>query len=160
MTTQAKAPVSNDDGKPLSGPEMLERATEGFNLFQDGHFQESLAIFKRLSAMDPAETYFQTALGACYLALEDLDQAEAYFNRAIELDPTDITPFVNRGEVHLRQGKVMEAARDFNHAVSLDPEGKDPLSARARMLAAAALESSDEAQGAPETDSGTGSAGR
>ncbi|MCP3141407.1 tetratricopeptide repeat protein [Pyxidicoccus xibeiensis] len=152
MTT--KATVPSDDVKPLSGPEMLERATEGFNLFQDGHFQQSLAIFERLASMDPAEAYFQTALGACHLALEDLDQAEAYFNRAIELDPTDITPFVNRGEVHLRQGKVMEAARDFNHAVSLDPEGKDPLSARARMLAAAALESVEEAQGAPESDAG------
>lgn len=156
MTTQAKAPVSNEEGKPLSGPEMLERATDGFTLFQDGQFQESLAIFERLAAMDPAEAYFQTALGACHLALEDLERAEAFFNRAIELDPTDITPFVNRGEVHLRQGKVMEAARDFNHAVSLDPEGKDPLSARARMLAAAALESAEEAQGVNESESGTG----
>lgn len=158
MTTQAKAPVSNDEGKPLSGPEMLERATEGFNLFQDGQFKESLAIFERLAAMDPTEAYFQTALGACYLALEDLDRAESFFDRAIQLDPTDITPFVNRGEVHLRQGKVMEAARDFNHAVSLDPEGKDPLSGRARMLAAAALESVEEAQGL--ADSETGASGR
>ena len=149
MTT--KATVPSEDVKPLSGPEMLERATDGFNLFQDGHFQASLDIFERLAAMDPSEAYFQTALGACYLALEELDKAEAFFNRAIELDPTDITPFVNRGEVHLRQGKVMEAARDFNHAVSLDPEGKDPLSARARMLAAAALESVEEAQGVPDT---------
>ncbi|NOK39565.1 tetratricopeptide repeat protein [Corallococcus exercitus] len=145
MTTESKATVSNDNEKPLSGPEMLERATEGFNLFQDGHFSESLAIFEKLSAMDPSEAYFQTALGACHLALEDLDTAVACFNRAIELDPTDITPFVNRGEAFLRQGRTMEAARDFQHAVSLDPEDKDPLSRRARMLAAAALESSDEA---------------
>ncbi|QSQ16754.1 tetratricopeptide repeat protein [Myxococcus landrumensis] len=154
-TTQAKAPVSDNDGKPLSGPELLERATQGFDLFQDGRFQESLAIFEQLASMDASEAYFQTALGACHLALENLDQAEAHFNRAIELDPSDLTPFVNRGEVHLRQGKVMEAAQDFNHAVSLDPEGKDPLSARARMLAAAALESVEEAQGASEHDSGS-----
>jgi len=151
MTTQAKAPVSNTEVKPLSGPELLERATEGFTLFQDGRFRESLAIFEQLAAMDASEAYFQTALGACHLALENLEQAESFFNRAIELDPSDLTPFVNRGEVHLRQGKVMDAARDFNHAVSLDPEGKDPLSARARMLAAAALESVEEAQGVSES---------
>lgn len=145
MTTESKASVSNNDVKPLSGAEMLERATEGFNLFQDGRFRESLAIFETLATMDPTEAYFQTALGACHLALEDLDLAESFFNRAIELDPTDLTPFVNRGEVHLRLGKVQEAARDFNHAVSLDPQGQDPLSARARMLAAAALESAEEA---------------
>ncbi|NBD08628.1 MULTISPECIES: tetratricopeptide repeat protein [Corallococcus] len=145
MTTESKATVSNDNAKPLSGPEMLERATEGFNLFQEGHFSESLSLFEKLASMDPTEAYFQTALGACHLALEDLDTAVACFNRAIELDPTDITPFVNRGEAFLRQGRVSDAARDFQHAVSLDPEDQDPLSRRARMLAAAALESSDEA---------------
>ncbi|WP_223635266.1 tetratricopeptide repeat protein [Corallococcus sp. EGB] len=145
MTTESKAPVSNDNSRPLSGPEMLERATEGFNLFQDGRFNESLAIFDTLASMDSSEAYFQTALGACHLALEDLDSAVACFNRAIELDPSDITPFVNRGEAFLRQGRTTEAARDFQHAVSLDPDDKDPLSRRARMLAAAALESSDEA---------------
>ncbi|WP_044890033.1 tetratricopeptide repeat protein [Myxococcus hansupus] len=152
MTTESKASVTNDDVKPLSGPEMLERATEGFNLFQDGRFRESLTLFQSLAAMDPTEAYFQTALGACHLALEDLDLAESYFNRAIELDPSDLTPFVNRGEVHLRLGKVHEAARDFNHAVGLDPEGQDPLSARARMLAAAALESAEES---PASESGS-----
>lgn len=155
MTTESKAMVSSNDAKPLSGPEMLEQATEGFNLFQDGRFRESLAIFESLAGMDPAEAYFQTALGACHLALEDLDVAESYFNRAIELDPTDLTPFVNRGEVHLRLGKVVEAARDFNHAVSLDPQGQDPLSARARMLATAALESVEDAQPSEEESSDT-----
>ncbi|RYZ15987.1 MAG: type III secretion protein, partial [Myxococcaceae bacterium] len=80
MTTDSKASVSTDNAKPLSGPEMLERATEGFNLFQDGNFSESLAIFEQLSAMDASEAYFQTALGACHLALEDLDTAVACFN--------------------------------------------------------------------------------
>ncbi|MBU8894984.1 type III secretion protein [Corallococcus sp. H22C18031201] len=157
MTTESKDPLSNDTPKPLSGPEMLERATEGFNLFQDGQFSESLAIFQTLAAMDSTEAYFQTALGACYLALEDLDQAVSYFNRAIELDPTDLTPFVNRGEAYLRQGRVMDAAQDFQHAVSLDPENKDPLSNRARMLAAAALESAEEAQA---SDGASGAASR
>ncbi|MCY1045180.1 tetratricopeptide repeat protein [Corallococcus sp. bb12-1] len=154
MTTESKATVLPDNEKPLSAAEMLERATEGFNLFQDGRFSEALAIFENLLAMDASEAYFHTALGACHLALEDLDQAVGCFNRAIELDPTDITPFVNRGEAALRQGKLTEAAQDFNRAVALDPEGVDPLSARARMLAAAAMESAEdvgEAE-APEDD--------
>ena len=35
---------------------------------------------------------------------------------------------------------MLEAAQDFSKAVELDPQGKDPLTTRARVLAAAALE--------------------
>ncbi len=62
--------------------------------------------------------------------------------------------WVNRGEVNLREGKILEAAQDFAEAVKLDPESKDPLTQRARVLAAAALEtiekSQQEAAGAPK----------
>ena len=50
-----------------------------------------------------------------------------------------------RGEVYLRQGKILEAARDFKRAVDLDPENRDPLTRRARLLAAAALQTLEAA---------------
>src|SRR5438477_12900252 len=53
--------------------------------------------------------------------------------------------FVNRGEVYLRESQIHEAAQDFKKAVDLDPENKDPLSHRARILAAAALETLEAA---------------
>ena len=82
-----------------------------------------------------------TALGAVHLAKENLDVAMNCFNAAIALNEKEIASYVNRGEVYLRLGKVMEAAQDFKRAVDLDPTGKDPLVHRARVLAAAALES-------------------
>src|SRR5439155_8218830 len=62
-----------------------------------------------------------------------------------ERNPKEIASYVNRGEVYLRQGKILEAAQDFKKAVDLDPENKDPLSHRARILAAAALETLEAA---------------
>jgi tetratricopeptide (TPR) repeat protein len=75
-----------------------------------------------------------------FLAEEELEQARAYFDIAISLDPKELAPYVNRGEVNLREGKILEAAEDFAKAVQLDPDFKDPLTQRARVLAAAALE--------------------
>lgn len=124
----------------ISGPEMLEMAITGFRLYENGRFDDAKVIFKGLAALDPKESYYLTALGAVYLAQEDLDNAEICFTNAIKLNPKELASYVNRGEVFLRRGKVMEAAQDFKQAVDLDPKGEDPLSHRARVLAAAALE--------------------
>ena len=124
----------------ISGPEMLEMAVTGFAMYEQGRFREAKVIFDGLAALDPTESYYRTALGAVYLAQDKLDDAGAEFDAAIKLNKKDIAALVNRGEVRLRKGLLLEAAEDFKSAVDLDPENKDPLSLRARALAAAALE--------------------
>ena len=130
----------------ISGPEMLEMAIVGFSMYEQGKYDEAAVIFQGLNALDPYESYYLTALGAVYLAQEDLEYAMKCFNQAIKLNEKEIASYVNRGEVFLRQGKVLEAAQDFKKAVDLDPEGKDPLTHRARLLAAAALETIEGVQ--------------
>lgn len=124
----------------VSGPEMLEMAVTGFSMYEQGRYREAKVIFEGLAALDPKESYYRTALGAVFLAQDKLDDAVAEFDAAIKLNDKDIAAFVNRGEVRLRKGLILEAAEDFKRAVDLDPQNKDPLSLRARALAAAALE--------------------
>lgn len=145
MTTESKATVLHE-ATPLSAPEMLERAYEGFRYYEEGHYPQARAIFEDLAARDPAEGYYRTALGAIYLAEEDLEPSLHHFNVALEMNDTDSAALVNRGEVHLRLGNIMEAVRDLARAVELDPYDKEPLTQRARLLAAAALESIEAAQ--------------
>lgn len=124
----------------ISGPEMLEMAVTGFAMYEQGRYREAKVIFDGLAALDPKESYYRTALGAVFLAQDKLEEAAAEFDEAIKLNKKDIAALVNRGEVRLRKGMLLEAASDFKAAVDLDPENKDPLSLRARALAAAALE--------------------
>lgn len=130
----------------INGPEMLSMAMIGFQLYEQGRLEDAQVIFHGLNALDPRESYYLTALGAVYLAKEDLDQALVCFNQAIKMNNKEIASYVNRGEVYLRQGKILEAAEDFKSAVDLDPKGADPLTHRARVLAAAALEMIEQAQ--------------
>ncbi len=130
----------------INGPEMLSMAMVGFQLYEQGRLDDAEVIFTGLQALDPREAYYLTALGAVHLAKEDLDLALRCFNQAIKLNNKEIASYVNRGEVHLRQGKILEAAEDFKAAVDLDPKGTDPLTHRARVLAAAALEMIEQAQ--------------
>jgi tetratricopeptide (TPR) repeat protein len=129
-----------------TGPELLERAMEGFELYEQGDYESARFIFEELSEKDPAEAYYRTALGAIFLAEDELEAALENFNLALTLNPKDSAALVNRGEVHLRLGNIVEAAQDFARAVDLDPENKDPLTMRARLLAAAALETVEAAQ--------------
>src|SRR3954465_13445001 len=96
----------------ISGPEMLEMAVIGFSMYEQGRYEEAKVIFQGLCTLDPKEGYYRTALGAVYLAQEDLDNALIMFNAAIGLNDKEIASFVNRGEVYLRQGKIVEAAHD------------------------------------------------
>ncbi|MFO0593845.1 MAG: tetratricopeptide repeat protein [Myxococcaceae bacterium] len=124
----------------ISGPEMLQMALIGFRMYEQGKYSEAKTIFSGLIQLEPTEAYYYTALGAVFLAEEELEQAGTYFNIAIKLNPKEVAPYVNRGEVNLRSGKILEAAQDFAKAVELDPKYEDPLTQRARVLAAAALE--------------------
>jgi Tfp pilus assembly protein PilF len=123
----------------ISANEMLEMATLGFSMYEQGRYDNAKVIFSGLCVLDPHEAYYRTALGAVYMVQEDLDTAEKMFDAAISLNAKEIAPYVNRGEVHLRKGRLEKAASDFKSAVDLDPENKDPLSRRARVLASSAL---------------------
>ena len=124
----------------ISGPEMLTMAMTGYSLYEQGKYDDALTIFEGLHALDKKESYYVTALGAVHMSKGDLETAYNCFTAAIQLNAKDLAAYVNRGEVHLRMGKVKEAANDLKRAVDLDPKGADPLSQRARVLAAAALE--------------------
>ncbi len=130
----------------ISGPEMLEMAVSGFAMYEQGRYNEAKVIFEGLAALDPRESYYRTALGAIYLAQDKIDDALREFDEAIRLNPKDLAAYVNRGEVRLRRSQVVEAASDFKRAVDLDPQNKDPLTLRARALAAATLETIQRAQ--------------
>jgi tetratricopeptide (TPR) repeat protein len=135
-----------------TGPELLERAMEGFELYEQGDYESARLIFEELSEKDPSEAYYRTALGAIFLAEDELELAVENFNKALALNPKDSAALVNRGEVHLRLGNIIEAAQDFARAVDLDPENKDPLTMRARLLAAAALETVEAAQRSADSE--------
>ena len=150
-TPERKAKVDSGemtlrDFHGISGPEMLQMALIGFRMYEQGRYSEARTIFSGLIQLEPTEAYYHTALGAVYLAEEELEMARQYFDVAIGLNPKEVAPLVNRGEVNLREGKILEAAEDFAKAVQLDPEYKDPLTQRARVLAAAALEMIESVQ--------------
>ncbi|MBS2030515.1 MAG: tetratricopeptide repeat protein [Deltaproteobacteria bacterium] len=131
----------------ITGPEMLEMAVTGYTMYEQGQYKQAKVIFDGLSALDPKEAYYRTALGAVHLAEGNLEEALRVLDEAIQLDGKDLAAFVNRGEAHLRKGDIIKAAHDFKKAITLDPTGKDPLTRRAKALSAAVLKSLEMGSG-------------
>jgi tetratricopeptide (TPR) repeat protein len=151
-----KGEMSLQELHGITGPEMMEMAITGFTMYEQGQYNQAKVIFEGLAALDPKEAYYQTALGAVHLAEGKLDEAIAVLDRSVKLDPRDLSGYVNRGEAYLRKGELVKAALDFKEGIKLDPEGKDPLTRRAKALAAAVLQSLEQqspskpaAKGAP-----------
>lgn len=120
--------------------EMLDIANKAFSFFNEGKYKESGVLFQGLISLDPYEAYYRLGLGAVYLAEDQLEWAKTMFDQAVELNANELAAYVNRGECYLRMGQILDAALDFQKVLELDPQGKDPLTHRARVLAAAALE--------------------
>jgi tetratricopeptide (TPR) repeat protein len=146
MTNDSKVTASPRESGPPSGPEMLERAVQGFQAYEEERYEDARSVFEELAQLDPSEGYYRTALGAICLAMDELDDALMHFDAALRINPRDCPALVNRGEAQLRLGNLIAAAQDFAKVVALDPENKDPLTERARLLAAAALQSAEETQ--------------
>lgn len=90
-----------------------------FSLAQQGRYQEAVVIFEGLVAIAPATAYFQSALGALYLRLKNLDKAINYLDAALKIETGDVVSLVNRGEAHLLAGHIAEARIDLEKALQI-----------------------------------------
>ena len=80
------------------------------NLLQeDGHFEEAVAVFQRLTVEDP-EMPIYSKLGECFMRLKEYDKAVPVLRKAVEMSPD--SPMQ-----HFELAKALVAAQDFEAAV-------------------------------------------
>ncbi len=113
---------------------MIRLAEVGYFKYRYGRYQEAQKIFEALVAIDNVNPYYHTALGGVYQKTGRYVEAAVEYTRASRLNPKDVCPFVNRGEIYLRHKNFRKAAEDFRNAILMDPEGKNLWANRARSL--------------------------
>jgi tetratricopeptide (TPR) repeat protein len=77
--------------------------------------------FDRVIKVAPSVTAYN-GRGSAYLAVNDLDHAQADFTQAIALDPKNAAPYANRGRVYEDRGDWDNAIKDSNDAIALNPK--------------------------------------
>ncbi|MEW5849495.1 MAG: tetratricopeptide repeat protein [Myxococcota bacterium] len=140
----------------MSMEEAYAIADLGYTLFEQGRYDDAQTVYEGLVIGNPYDAYFHTMLGAIYAKKNMHEEAAEEYSIAIELDPKNISAYVNRGELLLQHGEFEYAMDDLKAAIDLDPKAENPSGIRARALAAATaaiikevLEKKGKAGGAP-----------
>ncbi len=94
---------------------------------------EALAIFWRLSELDPTEGHFLVGLGNAHAQLTAYDAAVAAFSKALVLNPHDCAALIGRGHANLALAHEQAAHADFQKALDLGVDGDVELALRACM---------------------------
>ena len=129
----------------LTMQEAYSFAEIAYNLFEQGKYDQAQTIVEGLVISNPYDGYFHGLLGAIYGRKGMHEEAQEEYTIAIDLDPTNISAFVNRAEIFLQHGEIEKALKDLKKAIELDPKGEKPFGVRARALAAATASVLEEA---------------
>lgn len=91
----------------------------GYTLHEQGRSQEAAIIFEGLISLDPRYAYCHSALGAAYLRLEQDEKALTHLNMALQLDGRDISAYINRAELMMKQKNYKQAQADLEMAIKV-----------------------------------------
>jgi Flp pilus assembly protein TadD len=91
----------------------------GFTLHEQGRSQEAAIIFEGLVTIDPRNAYCHSALGAAYMRLDQDEKALTHLNMALQLDARDISAYINRAELLMKQNSYQQAQTDLEMAIKI-----------------------------------------
>ncbi len=128
--------VSFRDFFHIGEREMRGMVNVAYFLYEQGHYEDAIKIFKGLVAIDPKKAYLRTALGAICLCQHKFDEALRHCNDALNIDSNENAALVNRAEIYIRRGQLVEAEKDLEAFLGLDVDKKSPMAIRAKALAA------------------------
>jgi Flp pilus assembly protein TadD len=119
----------------VTDQEFQEMGRIGAMFYNQGSLEKAKKIFEGLVELDPENAHAQSALGALLTRTqEDDEKALKHLHQAVELNPQQIAPYVNLGEVLIRQQKLEQAVAHLKKAIELDPDEKDSGANRARAM--------------------------
>ena len=100
---------------------MLAEGQKGVQFFDQGQFEEALAVFKRMEKKLPNHHEVTLNMGLCYEHLNDIGMAESYFKKSAKAKPTNPDVFSTLGSLYVRTGQIEAALAAFGSAIKLNP---------------------------------------
>jgi tetratricopeptide (TPR) repeat protein len=84
-------------------------------------WKDPVTLWSDVTVKSPRKARGWNNLGQALITSGREEEALAMLGRAIELDPKNTDPLVNRGSIHSKRGRYREAIEDFRRAVAIEP---------------------------------------
>ena len=125
---EKKDPIVSRAGKVVSAAELQQRIPSaakkqyeiGLKFVNKGDFQQAANHFQEAISIYPEYLAARNDLGAQYLKLKRIDEAEKYFESVLRDDSKNFNAKFNMGLVHVERRNYTEAIALLNQAVAID----------------------------------------
>jgi predicted AlkP superfamily phosphohydrolase/phosphomutase/Flp pilus assembly protein TadD len=105
--------------------------------FEEGRYDDALAIYQRLIEAEPEEPGLRTSLAGALGAMGDYEGALEQLEAALTLDPLNVEAYHNRAVIHERQGHPGLAIADYNTVLRYAPDYEPSRAALLRLTGSA-----------------------
>ncbi len=109
-------------------------ASTALAYYQGEQYQEAIALYEGLLAMDHDLGAHYATLASAYQRTQQTEKAVQTYVEALQRAPANIYLLTNLGELLLNRGRLAEALDLFKKAIALDGDQKHPAGVRARAL--------------------------
>jgi tetratricopeptide (TPR) repeat protein len=107
----------------LKTPTTAERlCRDGFRYSVSGEFDKALEFYRQAAEKDPGDTRTWYGLSACYIGLDDSEQATATYKKAIRANPEDEKLHINLGNYYAQLGQFENAVASYETSIRLNPQ--------------------------------------
>jgi len=125
---EKKDPIPNRAGKVVSAAELRQAAPAaakkqyelGLKFVSKGNYQQAAVHFQEAISIYPEYLAARNDLGAQYLKLKRLDEAQEHFEIVLRDDPKNFNAKFNTGLVQVERRNYTEALSLLNEAVAID----------------------------------------
>jgi tetratricopeptide (TPR) repeat protein len=93
----------------------------GRDLYQRQQYDEAIAAFRRVLALDPENARSWYYLGRSYTSLRKYQQALEAYGHAIAINPLNTAVWNNKGLIYRGLGQTETAITAFQRAIEIDP---------------------------------------
>jgi len=102
-------------------------------LFRTNRFEEALERLLELAIDYPTEPTVHNLIGAAFLKLNKLNDAEKYFLKSINLNSNFIDPYLNLGMLYESEKSLKKCTNIYLKALDINPASEKALSNLARI---------------------------
>lgn len=89
--------------------ELKKGLEDGNKLFNEGKYNEAIAVFNDLVKKNPEAYIIYLNIGNCYFKMEDYIKAEESYRKVLEKDPKNVNAIIGIGNSLLNRGEKEEA---------------------------------------------------